>query len=411
MEKKKSVKVQAVEIKVQAAKVITMLANNNMNVAQAYNVVTKFQAAAKVAKAATLQQAFITAANKVAKAAANKEAEMKATLQAAADELNRRKEAAAKAAADELNRRREDLAACTAAAVEADKEAAAAACTAAAERKTAAEKAAAAKAAAVNLAYSRTLHGLANDEDTALVGLDAANNNAAAVVDMAAETLANLRKDKAFREAFKAVHDENKSLSHALKDMLRTWDKYAAVLDVANCGVKKDELTPKLFAAEAVNPFLLVATSKGIMVGLLGRNKVTAVTSWNAEKALLVLIANSVLNRICAADKAAAAAKEAQYSLILNAATALQAAAAAKVNAKAANSKAAAKAAAVGKANDITSFEAAAAKAAKAAAAKAAANKVAAAKAAAANKAQAAAAKAQAAANKAAVKEAAKAIA
>ena len=407
---KKTVKAQAVEIKAQAVKVITMLSSNKMNVALANNVVSKLEAAAKVAKAATLQKAYITAADKVAKAAAAKEAEIKATMQAAADELNRRKEAAAKAAADELNRRRENLAACTAAAVEADKEAAAAADKAAAERKAAAAKAAAAKAAAVNLAYSRTLHGLANDEDAALVGLDAAANNAAAVVDMAAETLANLRKDK----AFKAVHDENKSLSHALKDMLHTWDKYAAVLNAANCSVKKDELTPKLFAAEAVNPFLLVATAKGIKVGLLGRTKVTAVTAWNAEKALLVLVANSVLNHICAADKAAAAAKEAQYSLILNAATALQAAAAAKVNAKAANSKAAAKAAAVGKANDITSFEAAADKANKAAAAKAAANKVAADKAAAAKEAAAAANKAQTAANKAAAKaakEAAKAIA
>lgn len=415
METKKTVKAQAAELKEKAAKVVTMLASNQINIAQANNVAKKLQAAAAKAKAATLQKAFTAAAAKVAKAAADKEAELKAAAEAAAakaaEELNRRKEAAAAKAAEELSRRRENLAACTEAADKANKEAAAAADKAAEERKAAAKAAAAAKEAAVNLAYSRTLHGIANDDDTALVGLDTAANNAAAVLGLASEALAELRKDKAFREAFKAVHEENKSLSHALKDMLHSWDKYAAVFNAANVGVKKDNLSPKLFAAEAVNPFLLVATAKGIKVGLLGKGKVTAVTAWNSEKALLVLVANSILNKVCTNNAKAAAAKEAQYSLILNAATALQAAAAAKATAKAANSKAAAKAAAVGKANDIATFEAAAAKADKAAADKAAAAKVAADKAAAAKEAAAAANKAQAETQKAATaaaKEAAK---
>ena len=197
-----------------------------------------------------------------------------------------------------------------------------------------------ATAAAVDVAKAHQLKGTATLNDTAVMNVTAANDNAAAYVEKAANLFNDLRKDKSFKAAFKDFNNEGKGLFHAVKDMKARWEKVGPVLNAANVGVTLEQVNINLFFTENINPFLQVATAEGVKVATLGRNGVKAVKTWNAEKCVLVLIVNRILNDIVAKDATAKAAADKQVTLLINAAKALQAAVNDEGKAKAATKKA-----------------------------------------------------------------------
>lgn len=197
-----------------------------------------------------------------------------------------------------------------------------------------------ANAAAVDVAKAHQLKGTATLNDTAVMNVTAANDNAAAYVEKAANLFNDLRKDKSFKAAFKDFNNEGKGLFHAVKDMKARWEKVGPVLNAANVGVTLEQVNINLFFSENINPFLQVATAEGVKVATLGRNGVKAVKTWNAEKCVLVLIVNRILNDIVAKDATAKAAADKQVTLLINAAKALQAAVNDEGKAKAATKKA-----------------------------------------------------------------------
>lgn len=194
----------------------------------------------------------------------------------------------------------------------------------------------------IDLAAARFATGTATAEDAAILAENAANMNAAAVWEAAANAFASLRKEDAYKTAWNAFHSEAVSLSKACKDAVKIWRLVAPVLNAAAVGVAAADISPKLFAAEAVSPFLCVATASGIKVGILGRSRINAVNAWNVEKLVTLLVMNAVICRICKADAKAAAAAEAQKDLLIDAAAKLAAAAEAAANSRKASANAAA---------------------------------------------------------------------